>query len=55
MTWYQVRKIREQVHKEAEENKLIEMIECPNCGYSPLRENSKGYLTCAMCDYVMLN
>ena len=54
-SWYQLREIREQVHKEAEENKFKEMTECPKCGYSSLRENNKGYMVCAICDYIILN
>ena len=49
MGWEQLRQILEDNRKQAEDEAVKEIVQCPRCAYIPLKTNSRGEKLCPVC------
>lgn len=51
MGWQQLKEIINENKKIGEEEKLQPIVECPECGFMPLKEDTNKDLLCPICGW----
>jgi len=51
MTWEQLKQINAENKKIAEQESMKEITECPECGWTVLKENKNQQLHCPICGW----